>query len=86
MSASQFDGIPVWFCFPGSPADRAGVREGDRLLFVNGVRMDGIEDYLNARERDRMRMSITIKRGNTIKDLTFDFDEPIGIRAAVGSA
>ena len=58
------------------------MREGDRLLIVNGIRMGGIEDYLTARERDRLRMSITIKRGNTIKDLSFDFDEPIGTLAA----
>lgn len=87
VSASQFEGIPVWFCFPGSPAERAGVREGDRLLIVNGVRMGGIQDYLTARERDRKRMSVTIQRGNTIQDLSFEFDEPIGTSAApLGSA
>lgn len=88
MSASQFEGIPVWFCFPGSPAERAGVREGDRLLIVNGVRMGGIEDYLEARTRDRHGMTLTVMRGNSIQDLSFKYDQPIATQtsAAVGSA
>jgi C-terminal processing protease CtpA/Prc len=81
VSASQFDGIPVWFLFPGSPAERAGVREGDRLLIVNGVRMGDIGDYLTARARDLKGMSVTLQRGNTIQDLSFVFDQPIGSSA-----
>lgn len=76
MSASQFEGIPVRFCFPGSPAERAGVREGDRLLIVNGIRMGSIMDFVEARARDAKRISLTLIRGNAIHDMVFDFDEP----------
>lgn len=77
MSAAQFTGIPVSFLLPGSPAERAGVRQGDRLLFVNGVRMDSLDDFLTARAKDPRGMSMTLQRGNEIHDMSirFDFDE-----------
>lgn len=90
MSASQFEGIPVRFCLPGSPAERAGVREGDRLLIVNGLRMGNIMDFVEARGRDSKRISLTLLRGNAIHDMEFAFDEPTSVSepplAPVGAA
>ena len=74
MSASHFEGIPVLFCFPGSPAAKAGVREGDRLLIVNGVRMANILDFVRARAQDARRITLTLMRGNTIHDAAFDLE------------
>jgi C-terminal processing protease CtpA/Prc len=73
VSATRIEGLPVWFCFPGSPAERAGVRVGDRLLIVNGVVMSNMDSFIEARNRDRARMSVTLQRGNDIHDLEFDF-------------
>ena len=77
MSGEQFTGIPVLSCLPGSPAERAGVRRGDRLLVVNGVRMGTVDDYLTARAIDRRGLTMTLQRGNEIHEvaLAFDFDE-----------
>src|SRR5215510_12785962 len=48
--ASAVGGVPVWGCLPGSTAAEAGVRYGDIVLSVNGVRTLNIEDYLEARK------------------------------------
>lgn len=74
VSLTKFEGIPVWFCFPGSPAQRAGVREGDRLLSVNGMRMGDVFDYVTARGLDSKRISLTLLRGNNVHDLTVELD------------
>jgi S1-C subfamily serine protease len=79
VSAAQFEGIPVSFCLPGSPAERAGVRQGDKLLFVNGLRMASVDDYIEARAKNPRGMTLTLQRGSDIHDMTlaFDFDERV---------
>ena len=72
MSASIFQGLPVWCCFPGSVADRAGVKAGDILLFANGLRIDSMDAYIDARGRDADRLELTVQRGNAILDFSLD--------------
>lgn len=47
--AATVQGVPVWGCLKGSPSSDAGVRYGDILLVVNGMRTPTIDDYLAAR-------------------------------------
>jgi S1-C subfamily serine protease len=62
----------VWCCFPGSVADRAGVKAGDVLLFANGMRIDSMTAYLEARGKDDARLDLTVQRGNRILDFSLD--------------
>jgi S1-C subfamily serine protease len=62
----------VWSCFPGSVADRAGVKAGDVLLFANGRRVDSMDAYLQARDEDTARLELIVQRGNRILDFTLD--------------
>lgn len=47
--AATVEGVPVWGCLPGSTAAEAGVRYGDILLEVNGMRTPGVDEYIAAR-------------------------------------
>lgn len=48
--AEVVQGIPVLGCLPGSTAAEAGVRYGDIVLEVNGLRTISIDDYLEGRK------------------------------------
>jgi len=72
VSDSKFHGLPVWSCFPGSVAERAGVRAGDVLLFANGMRVDSMDAYLDARRLDTRRLELTVQRGNRVLDFSLD--------------
>jgi len=48
--AEAVQGIPVLGCLPGSTASEAGVRYGDIVLEVNGLRTISIDDYLAGRK------------------------------------
>ncbi|MGD8859744.1 MAG: PDZ domain-containing protein [Myxococcales bacterium] len=72
MTDQVFQGLPVWHCFPGSISDRAGVRKGDTLLFANGVRVDSLDAYVEARSRNADALELTLLRGNELIEVTLD--------------
>ncbi|MDH5670948.1 MAG: PDZ domain-containing protein [Myxococcales bacterium] len=76
MSDEVFQGLPVLCCFPGSLAQRAGVRPGDVVLIANGVRIDSVDAYAAARRRDDTQVALTVQRGNRILDFVLRFDAP----------
>lgn len=76
----------MWCCFPGSVADRAGVKAGDVLLFANGLRIDSMDAYLDARGRDADRLELTVQRGNTILDFSLDLTKGREEQPAAASA
>jgi S1-C subfamily serine protease len=72
MSDEVFQGLPVWCCFPGSISDRAGVRAGDVVLIANGMRIDSLDAYVEARLLRKDALELTLKRGNAIVEITLD--------------
>jgi predicted metalloprotease with PDZ domain len=68
-----FQGLPVWFCFPGSPAEGAGIKQGDIVVIANGQRIDSVNAYLEARELHRDRLELTIQRGRRVIDFVLHF-------------
>jgi S1-C subfamily serine protease len=60
--AAALGGIPVLACRPNSPAERAGVRTGDIVLAVNGMKTPDWAAFIEARARDNERMTLDLMR------------------------
>ncbi len=60
--AKALDGIPVLGCLDGTPAAKAGVRYGDILLSVNGMRTRSFGDYVEAKALRLDGMTVVIFR------------------------
>jgi S1-C subfamily serine protease len=73
LNDEVFRGLPVLSIFPGSVAERAGVRIGDRVLIANGRRISSFSDYVNARGLYGDRLELTLARGNQIIDTVVVF-------------
>ena len=86
--AEIYEGIPVWGCVPGSPADRAGLRIGDVLLSVNGVRTKSIDAFVAERRWANGEMRVGIVREGQEMELVLveapplDAGDPDILRAA----
>lgn len=62
--AKLLEGVPVLGSLPGSPAARAGVRYGDVLLSVNGMRTRSATDYVEAKALRSDGMELTVFRSS----------------------
>jgi S1-C subfamily serine protease len=60
--------------FEGSPADLAGLREGDIITHVDGIKVDGDNplDQILTRYRPRERVSLRVLRGERVIDLEME--------------
>ncbi len=75
---------------PGSPADRAGLQEGDQIVAVDGVPVSNWYEFVRQIEaRPGQRVALTIVRDGRelVRTVTLDADEvegPDGTRRVVG--
>jgi hypothetical protein len=83
--AEALGGIPVWGSLPGSPSRLLGVRYGDVLVSVNGVRTSSIDEYFHARRRCDTSAKVVLFRDGQELSLTFDFDDRDAGAAALES-
>jgi len=74
--AKALEGLPVLGALEGTPAARAGVRYGDVLLEVNGIRTRTVMDYVVAKNVRADGMSIIIFRSGTESITELAYDSP----------
>jgi S1-C subfamily serine protease len=74
--AATVEGVPIFGCLPRSTADSAGVRYGDIVLSVNGVRTKSIEQYMAGRARRADGMELRILRAGQELSLFVAFGPP----------
>lgn len=76
--AKVLEGIPVLGTLSGTPAARAGIRYGDVLLSVNGMRTRTVLDYIEAKALREGGMEIVVFRSGseTVETLTYDESAP----------
>ncbi len=73
--ADTYGGILILGALPGSPAAELGLRYGDVLLSVNGVRTGAVEHFLEARALDGKRMRVEIVRSGQTLTLELDISK-----------
>ena len=75
---------------PGSPADKAGLKEGDEIVSVNGLPVDSWYDFralIEARPAQRVDLMLRRDGRELIRPITLDAveeDQPDGTRKEVG--
>jgi S1-C subfamily serine protease len=72
--AQALEGIPVLGALAGTPAAKAGVRYGDILLSVNGMRTRTVADYVEAKNLRKEGMEIVVFRSGEEKLVALDYD------------
>lgn len=72
--AKALEGVPVLGTLDGSPAARLGVRYGDIVLSVNGIRTRTVSDYLDAKERRTEGMNIVVFRDGVEELIELPYD------------
>jgi len=60
----------------GTPAARAGIRYGDVLISVNGMRTKTVADYVEAKALRNDGMDIVVFRSGSERLETLTYDEP----------
>ena len=60
--------------FAGSPADLAGLRDGDIITHVDGIKVDGDNplDQILTQYRPREKVSLRVLRGDAVIDLELE--------------
>jgi len=71
--ARALEGVPILGALGGTSAARAGLRYGDVLLSVNGVRTTSISDYIHAKDLRRGGMTVVVFRDGVQQELEFEF-------------
>jgi S1-C subfamily serine protease len=84
--ALSLNGLPVYGCLPGSPADRAGVRYGDILLRVDGHATPTWDAYLTARQSSGDAVRIALFRDGVELELELVLDRTPTSALTIASA
>jgi S1-C subfamily serine protease len=77
--AKVLEGIPVLGCLEGSPSERAGIRYGDVVLSVNGVKTSDMDLYLKARELRSDGAEIVVFRNGVEVVIELVFENPSSV-------
>ncbi len=75
--AEAYKGVPIWFCMPDSPADRAGLRYGDICLEANGVRTTTPAKYAEACAAAEEKIVMRILRGASEIEIVINLSEGV---------
>jgi serine protease Do len=77
VGLDERDGLLVRVVEEGSPADSAGIRQGDLIVAVNGAAVGNADDLFDAMEAAGGELQVTVVRGTEEIDITVRL-EPTG--------
>jgi len=67
--------MAVWGALPGSVSQRCGLRYGDIVVAVNGMKTSNVEEYIAARELRRDGADVVVFRDGEEVLVQLSFDE-----------
>ena len=73
--AKALEGVPVLGTLAGTPAAKAGIRYGDVLLSVNGMRTRTVADYIEAKALREDGMDVVVFRAGVEHKNDLEYDE-----------
>ena len=74
--AKALEGLPVLGTLEGTPAARAGIRYGDVLISVNGMRTRSVADYVEAKNLRVDGMEVVVFRGGSESKTDLEYEDP----------
>jgi serine protease Do len=74
VGLDERDGLLVRVVEEGSPADAAGIRQGDLLVAVNGAAVSTADDLFDAMDASGNELHVTVVRGTDESDITVRFE------------
>lgn len=71
---AEADGVVVKKVLPGGPAEKAGIKPGDKLEAVKNISIDDSKDLTRALAKAGvgMKLKVTVRRGDKTEDLTLE--------------
>jgi predicted metalloprotease with PDZ domain len=79
LSKSEPGAFTVALVRAGSPGARAGIREGDKVVAIDGraaAKLSGHDAFKAVRRKAGTRVRLTIRRGASLETVTFALEEP----------
>lgn len=72
--AKALEGLPVLGALDGTPAARAGIRYGDVVVSVNGMRTRTVTEYVEAKNLRLDGMDLVLFRAGAMTELSLAYD------------
>lgn len=79
--ATALGGLPVLACRAGSPAARAGIRYGDIVLAVNGIKTPDWAAFIEARGKNQRTMQLELFREGAQLSIEIELTATVDIDA-----
>jgi S1-C subfamily serine protease len=77
QKARVFGGVPVWGSIRGSAADQLGLRGGDILLRINGVRLQSAKELSRGRWGLSQTLELDVLRAESLVRIVVPLEAPI---------
>ena len=74
VGLDERDGLLVRVVEEGSPADTAGIRQGDLIVAVNGTAVTTADDLFEAMDASGNELLVTVVRGTDESDITVQLE------------
>ena len=76
MSDTLKKGFVVLGVFEGSKAHAAGIQTGDKIIAVNDMPINNVQDYVKALEMSQDTRQISLIRGTAFLEIKLDMTVP----------